>query len=417
MTNDSSILEKQTLINKAIMRPIPNIKLATVNCGLKYKNRDDLLLITLPQDTAIAGVFTKSSMAAAPVQLCQKNLLQKKARALIVNAGNANAFTGDFGIDAAKKITDAVAKNINCSSDEVFMSSTGVIGERLKDELIIDYLPDLIAKLSDDQDSWSNASKAIMTTDTFAKFASKTLKICGEEIVINGFAKGSGMIAPNMATMLGYIFTNANISAIVLQTILSELNDQTFNSITVDSDTSTNDTVLLFSTKQANHQEIKNIEDCNLDEFKESLKEIMLNLAKQIVTDGEGASKLIEIEVVGAASKKSAKIIAMSIANSPLVKTAIAGSDPNWGRIIMAIGKSEQKNLPEKLGIKIGEFIIVEDGKLVKNYNENPVHQYLKGKEINITVNINLSNNKNSAKVWSCDFTEEYIKINKDYRS
>ena len=403
------------------MKTIKNIKLATINCGLKYKNRDDLLLVELPENTAVAGVFTKSAMAAAPVQLCQENLQQHKARALIVNAGNANAFTGVGGIEAAKRVTKKVAEALGCNQDQVFMSSTGVIGERLKDELIIASMPELAKKLSASeaatQNAWENAAKAIMTTDTFAKSISKTIKIQGEEITLNGFAKGSGMIAPNMATMLGYIFTDANICSKLLQTLLSSFNEETFNSITVDSDTSTNDTVLLFATRQAKHEKIRDINDPNLASFKIALKDLMLELAKQVVVDGEGATKLIEIEVKNATSKTAAKIIALNIANSPLVKTAIAGSDPNWGRIVMAIGKSEQEVLQNKLGIKIGEFAIVENGELVKNYDEKPVHQYLQGKEVKIIVDINLGDKENQAKVWTCDFTEGYIKINKDYRS
>lgn len=398
------------------MKPIKNIKLATINCGLKYKNRDDLLLIEFPDNTAVAGVFTKSSMAAAPVKLCQENLKQQRARALIVNAGNANAFTGVGGISAAQNVTKNVAQILNCDETKVFMSSTGVIGERLKDELIIAALPNLKELLADDELAWNNAARAIMTTDTFVKTACKTLQIDGKEIVINGFAKGSGMIAPNMATMLGYIFTDADVCAKLMQNILSELNEETFNAITVDSDTSTNDTVLLFATRSAGNEKIRENHP-ELAKFKNTLKELMLDLAKQVVIDGEGATKLIEIEVVGAKSKSAAKIIALNIANSPLVKTAIAGADPNWGRIIMAIGKSEQEVKTEKLGLKIGEFNIVENGELVKNYDEKPVHNYLQGKEVKIIVNINLENSNNSATVWTCDFTEGYIKINKDYRS
>jgi len=399
------------------MKPIKNIKLATINCGLKYKNRDDLLLVQFPENTAVAGVFTKSSMAAAPVKLCQENLQQHKAGALIVNAGNANAFTGVGGLEAAKRVTKKVADILSCNDSQIFMSSTGVIGERLKDELIIAAIPQLTKNLSEDKTAWENAAKAIMTTDTFQKSVSKTIKIQGEEIIINGFAKGSGMIAPNMATMLGYIFTNANICSKLMQKLLSEFNEETFNSITVDSDTSTNDTVLFFATREAQHEKIRDINDSNLVEFKTALKDVMLYLAKQIVVDGEGATKLIEIEVLGAASKEAAKIIALSIANSPLVKTAIAGCDPNWGRIIMAIGKSGQEARQEKIGIKIGNFPIVENGELVANYDEKPVHQYLQNKEVKISVDINLAESKNQSTVWTCDFTEGYIKINKDYRS
>jgi len=398
------------------MKPIKNIKLATINCGIKYKNRDDLLLIEFPEDTAVAGVFTKSSMAAAPVKLCQENLSTKRARALIVNAGNANAFTGVGGILAAKNVAKNVAQILNCEEEKVFMSSTGVIGERLKDELIVAALPKLKEILSADKTAWDKAAKAIMTTDTFMKSACKTLQIDDKEVVINGFAKGSGMIAPNMATMLGYIFTNADICATLMQNILSELNEETFNSITVDSDTSTNDTVLLFATRSAGNKKIRENHP-QLNNFKTALKDLMLDLAKQIVVDGEGATKLIEIEVKGATSKIAAKIIALNIANSPLVKTAIAGCDPNWGRIIMAIGKSEQKADQSKIGIQIGEFKIVENGELIKNYDEKPVHQYLLGQQVKIIVDINLGAKENLSTVWTCDFTEGYIKINKDYRS
>ncbi len=398
------------------MKPIKNIKLATINCGIKYKNRDDLLLIEFPEDTAVAGVFTKSSMAAAPVKLCQENLSAKRARALIVNAGNANAFTGVGGIVAAKNVAKNVAQILNCEEEKVFMSSTGVIGERLKDELIVAALPKLKEILSEDKTAWDKAAKAIMTTDTFMKSACKTLQIDDKEVVINGFAKGSGMIAPNMATMLGYIFTNADICATLMQNILSELNEETFNSITVDSDTSTNDTVLLFATRNAGNKKIRENHP-QLHNFKTALKDLMLDLAKQIVVDGEGATKLIEIEVKGATSKTAAKIIALNIANSPLVKTAIAGCDPNWGRIIMAIGKSEQEAEQSKIGIQIGEFKIVENGELIKNYDEKPVHQYLLGQQVKIIVDINLGAKENLSTVWTCDFTEGYIKINKDYRS
>ncbi len=403
------------------MLPIKNIKLSTTNCGLKYKNRDDLLLVQFPENTAVAGVFTKSSMAAAPVRLCQENLQHNKARALIVNAGNANAFTGVGGMEAAQRVAKKVAEILDCDEKQIFMSSTGVIGERLKDELIIAALPQLTEKLSGTESAWQNAAKAIMTTDTFQKSVSKTIKIQGQEIIINAFAKGSGMIAPNMATMLGYIFTNANICSKLMQKLLSEFNEETFNSITVDSDTSTNDTVLMFATREAKHEKIRDIDHSDLVEFKIALKDVMLNLAKQIVIDGEGATKLIEIEVQNAASKEAAKIIALSIANSPLVKTAIAGCDPNWGRIIMAIGKSGQEMQQEKIGIKIGEFVIVKNGELVKGYDEKPVHQYLLGKEVKIIVDINLGEDlnigQNNSTVWTCDFTEGYIKINKDYRS
>lgn len=403
------------------MIEIPGVEIATANCGIRYKNRDDLLLAKFVNGTVVAGVFTKSSTCAAPVIWCKKNIKGGLARGLIVNAGNANAFTGKEGEKAVLRVTKKVAEIFGCKQKEVFMSSTGVIGERLKDELIIDALPELNQKLASTSINWQSAASAILTTDTSKKFCSRVVKIANVPIKITGFVKGSGMVAPNMATMLGYIFTDANIKAEVLQQLLSDLNQETFNAITVDSDTSTNDTVLMFATKKANNKEIGNINDKDLSDFKNVLRELMLDLAKKIVVDGEGATKLIEISVVGATSKKAAKVIALAIANSPLVKTAIAGSDPNWGRIVMAIGKSGQKVNQKKIGIKIGDFVIVKNGERSLSYLEKNVHEYMKGREIKIEVDINLglSSKKllNHAVVWTCDLTEAYIRINKDYRS
>ncbi|MFT6332562.1 MAG: glutamate N-acetyltransferase/amino-acid N-acetyltransferase [Lentimonas sp.] len=390
------------------MFSIANIKFSTTNSGTKYKNRDDLLLVTLPEKTKVAGVFTKSTTAAASVEIGRENLKQKNARALFVNAGNANAFTGVDGIIDTKKINNSVAQILNCNADEIFSSSTGVIGEKLPSDKIISRLPYLFDNL--EKDGLEKAANAIKTTDTFAKFISKKLQINGNEIIINGIAKGSGMIAPNMATMLGYIFTNANISADNLQQILSSSSDKSFNSITVDSDTSTNDTVFAFATGMG-----AEITGEDLEIFKSVFEEVSLELAKMIVIDGEGATKLIEVEVNGANSNCAAKNIALTIANSPLVKTAIAGEDPNWGRIIMAVGKSGEAISKENIDIKIGEFQIVKNSQLIKNYDEKPVHQYLTGKEVKIFVDVNVG--QGSWKVWTCDLTEGYIKINKDYRS
>ncbi|MFT6220466.1 MAG: glutamate N-acetyltransferase/amino-acid N-acetyltransferase [Rickettsiales bacterium] len=392
------------------MKIIKNIKIATTNSGIKYQNRDDLLLVSLPEGTSVAGVFTKSSMKAASISLCQNHLKNGKARGLVVNAGNANAFTGQKGVDSANRIAQKAADILECDVSDIFESSTGVIGEHLEDQLITDKFPEMVGRLSSDEDSWQKAAKAIITTDTFAKFTSKTVKINGKEIVINGIAKGSGMVAPNMATMLCYIFTNANIDSKNLQEILSEANEKTFNSITVDSDTSTNDTVLAFASGDG-----EELSSDGLEMFKDAFSQLMLDLAKMIVVDGEGATKLIEIEVVGADNKSAAKNIALCIANSPLVKTAIAGEDPNWGRIIMAIGKSGEKSNQETIDISIGDFEIVKNGELADKYNEYLVHQYLKSKEVRILVDINLG--KYGWKVWTCDLTEGYIKINKDYRS
>jgi len=394
---------------------LQNIKLATVNCGIKYKNRDDLLLVAFDDDANVAGVFTKSSMPAAPIVWCKSIYKNKTARALIVNAGNANAFTGKQGEETVKATATAVAKQLNCRPEDVFVASTGVIGEQLNADLITNALPQLMQKLANNQQSWQEAAKSIMTTDTKPKIMTKFCDIDGKNVSLIGFAKGSGMIAPNMATMLAFIFTDANICSNTLQTLLQEANETSFNAITVDSDQSTNDTVLLFATKTAKHNQINNSHGANLASFRSALQELMLDLAKMIVVDGEGAKKLIEIMVEGATNKLQAKQVAMSIANSPLVKTAMAGADPNWGRIVMAVGKSCQDAIPERLLIKIGDHPLTLNASKHPDYVEKLVHEYLKGCEIKITVNLGLGSDSYTA--WTCDLNEEYIKINKDYRS
>ncbi len=398
---------------------LENIKLASINCGIKYKNRNDLLLISFCSAVNVAGVFTNSSMPAYPVVWCKQNLTkkiaQKTARALIVNAGNANAFTGKQGEEVVKSTAQAVATQLNCHLEEVFVASTGVIGEQLNQQLIIDALPSLCNNLSNTQQAWQEASLAILTTDTKPKLITKFCDIEGKNISIIGFAKGSGMIAPNMATMLAFIFTDANICSNTLQQLLQEANENSFNAITVDSDQSTNDTVLLFATKTAKHHEINDSHNSHLHSFRQALGELMLDLAKLIVVDGEGAKKLIEISVEGASNKIQAKQVAMAIANSPLVKTAIAGADPNWGRIVMAVGKSCQEASPETLLVKIGDHPLTLQGAKHPDYVEKLVHQYLTGNEVKITVNLGLG--YASFVAWTCDLNEEYIKINKDYRS
>ncbi len=391
---------------------IKGVRISTANCGIKYKNRDDLLLITFDNPANVAGVFTSSSMPAAPVSWCKRIIDKGVARALVVNAGNANAFTGRDGEEVVTKTAAKIAKETNCKAEEVFISSTGVIGELLKVELIEAAIPNM---LKAPYASWEDASQAIMTTDTKPKLIRKTCKIADKEVSIIGFAKGSGMIAPNMATMLGYIFTDADITSDTLQILLKESADQSFNSITVDSDQSTNDTVLLFATKTAGNHKISDSRSAELSEFKATLNEITLGLAKMIVIDGEGAKKLIEIEVEGASNKQQAKEVAFSIANSPLVKTAIAGCDPNWGRIVMAIGKSCKETAPEKIIIKIGDHVLTKSGAKHPNYIEKAVHEYLKNSSVKISANLGIGNS--SAIVWTCDLNEEYIKINKDYRS
>ncbi len=394
---------------------LKGLKISTTNCGLKYKNRDDLLLITFDRPANVAGVFTTSSMPAAPVVWCKKNVKSGKARALIVNAGNANAFTGKEGEEAVLRTANKVAKDLGCKPEEVLISSTGVIGETLKVELIEAAIPQMVKDATINESSWNKAAQAIMTTDTKIKLINRTCKIAGDNVALIGFSKGSGMIAPNMATMLGYIFTDANICPATLQILLKETVEHSFNAITVDSDQSTNDTVLLFATKEVGSHEIVDSHSLELTEFKNTLNDLALGLAKMIVIDGEGAKKLIEIEVEGARTYEQAKEVAFSIANSPLVKTAIAAADPNWGRIVMAVGKSCSETSPEKIIIKIGDHPITKDGAKHPEYVENLVHKYLSGSEVKISANLGIGASR--AVVWTCDLNEEYIKINKDYRS
>lgn len=413
---------------------IKNIKIYTTNCGIRYKNRDDLLFIEFPNGTSVAGVFTKSSMPAASVNWCKKNIDKHQARALIVNSGNANAFTGIIGEETVQKTANTVAKILKCKIDEVFISSTGVIGEVLDADLICNAIMPMI-EANKNQNIFSNAdnlqislqeiinqdamfnkaSQAIMTTDTNNKIVRRTCQIKDNTIHLVGFVKGSGMIAPNMATMLGYIFTDAKIAGDTLQKILEEAVEKTFNCITVDSDQSTNDTVLFFATNGVGDHQINDSNSKELHNFILTLNELCLELAKKIVIDGEGAKKLIEISVENASSQIQAKQVANAIANSPLVKTAMAGADPNWGRIVMAVGKSCEEANPETLLVKIGDHPLTQNGAKHPQYSEELVHQYLKNSEIKITVNLGIGSA--SSTVWTCDLNEEYIRINKDYRS
>ena len=364
----------------------------------------------------------RASRASSPALQCRrhqflgaKNIEQGTAKALVVNAGNANAFTGKAGEETVLATAHTASKGLHCKDSQVFVSSTGVIGEILNSELITNAIPKMLENLASDEAAWDKASRAIMTTDTKPKLIRKTCEIAGHPVSLIGFAKGSGMIAPNMATMLGYIFTDANISAPTLQILLKEAVETSFNSITVDSDQSTNDTVLFFATKAAGNHEVTDSGSADLTSFKAALHELTLGLAKMIVVDGEGAKKLIEIEVEGARTAAQAKEVAFAIANSPLVKTAIAGCDPNWGRIVMAVGKSCKETSPEKIIVKIGDHQLTQNGAKHPNYVEKVVHEYLKNSEVKISVNLGIG--ATSAIVWTCDLNEEYIKINKDYRS
>jgi glutamate N-acetyltransferase/amino-acid N-acetyltransferase len=395
--------------------PIAGVRLCSVASGMRYPDRDDLMLVEFDRSAAVAGVFTKSQTAAAPILWCRAALGKGKgkARALVVNSGNANAFTGRDGENAVARTVAAAAKIVGCSRREVFVSSTGVIGEQLPVDRLTNALLKLRGKLS--EQAWPDVAAAIMTTDTFSKVATRRAKIGETEIIINGIAKGSGMIAPDMATMLGYIFTDAKIPPDVLQSLLVSANNRSFNSITVDGDTSTSDTVLAFATGRARHSKITSPRDAVLKSFRAAFDEVLIDLAQQIVRDGEGATKFVTVTVTGAASSRAARIIALTIGNSPLVKTAIAGEDANWGRVVMAVGKSGQRADRDRLEIKIGGVKITENGRVRDDYDEVPVAAHMKGDEVLIEVDVGIG--KGRATIWTCDLTHGYIKINADYRS
>jgi glutamate N-acetyltransferase / amino-acid N-acetyltransferase len=395
---------------------IDGIRLAVTNSGIRYKERPDLLLIECAPGTAVAGALTTTSMPAAPVEWCRQALGGGRVRALVANAGNANAFTaftGRKGELSVQNTVESTAALLGCAKEEVFIASTGVIGVPLADEKITALLPQLHASLS--ANAWDGAARAIMTTDTFKKMATRTALIDGVPVTINGIAKGSGMIAPDMATLLSFVATDAAIPALLLQRMFLRVVDNSFNAITVDSDTSTNDTGLIFATGKAQHRPIQNFEDPRLDDFKAKLESLMIELAQLIVKDGEGATKFVTVEVTGATSEMAARKIALSIANSPLVKTAIAGEDANWGRIVAAIGKSGQKADRDKLRITIGGVLVAVEGAVSPDYVEAPTAAYMKGDTIDITVDVGVGYEK--AVVWTCDLTHGYIDINADYRS
>ena len=392
---------------------IVGVRTATVRSGIKYKNRDDVLVAALPPGTTVAGTLTRSTTPGAPVKWCREILAKGRGRGLVVNAGNANVFTGTIGDAAVRETASAAADILGCAPDEIFIASTGVIGEVLAHEKIIARLPDAAARLA--LGGWDAAAEAIRTTDTFAKGASATATIGGKTVTIAGIAKGSGMIQPNMATMLSFIFTDAALPASILQEILSPAVDRTFNSITVDSDTSTSDTLLLFATGAALNPAPSSASDPELDDFRQALETVLRELALLIVRDGEGAQKLITVRVTEAASDEAARKIALCIANSPLVKTAVAGEDANWGRVVMAVGKSEQLVDASKIKIGFGGVDIAIGGRLNPDYDEAPVSAHLKGREIDIDVGVGVG--EGTATVWTCDLTHGYISINADYRS
>jgi glutamate N-acetyltransferase/amino-acid N-acetyltransferase len=397
----------------ASLPPLAGVRLAGHACGIRYKGRDDLMVAELAPGTAAAGVLTQSLTASAPVLWCRKALKGGKGRMIVVNSGNANAFNGVAGVQSVERTTKKAAAAIGCKPSEVFVASTGTIGVPLDDAKITGALEAVVKKL--DAGAWDVAARAIMTTDTYPKMATRTATIGGVTVTINGFCKGSGMIAPDMATMLAFVFTDAKIPAATLQTLLAAGTAKSFNCITVDSDTSTSDTLLAFATGQTKHPRITGVTDPNLAGFRKAFEELLLDLALQTVKDGEGISKFVQIEVSGAASATAAKRIGMAIANSPLVKTAIAGADANWGRIVMAVGKAGEKADRDKLVIRIGGHDVARLGGAVPNYDETPVAKHMQGSAIEIAVDVGVGRGK--ATVWTCDLTHAYIDINGSYRT
>ncbi|EEW24974.1 bifunctional glutamate N-acetyltransferase/amino-acid acetyltransferase ArgJ [Rhodobacter ferrooxidans] len=393
---------------------IAGVEFSAVEAGVRYANRTDVMLVKLAPGTAIAGAFTRSSTRAACVLDCQCKLAAKvpagAGAAIVVNSGNSNAFTGQGGVDAVNAVTGAVAEALGLPAARVFSSSTGVIGEPLPYERITAKIPDLVAGLRDD--AISMAALAMMTTDTFPKGAMATVQGDGGEIRIAGIAKGSGMIAPDMATMLVYIFTDAKIAPAMLQKMLSRHVDTTFNAITVDSDTSTSDALILAATGQSAAGPVKGPV---AKAFEAALHGVMLDLAQQVIRDGEGATKFVEVRVTGAASASDARKVALSIANSPLVKTALAGQDPNWGRIVAAVGKSGAEADRDRLTIRFGEILVAENGFRNPDYSEDDAAAYMRQDELLIGVDLGLG--QASRSVWTCDLTHRYIDINADYRS
>ncbi|MBO6510756.1 MAG: bifunctional glutamate N-acetyltransferase/amino-acid acetyltransferase ArgJ [Roseibium sp.] len=398
------------------MPEIRGVRFATAAAGIKYAGRTDVLLATLSEETSVAGVFTRSKCTSAPVDWCKDRIADGKATALLVNSGNANAFTGKKGRASVDLSADIVANALDCAKSEIFLASTGVIGEPLPAEKFADVVEAL--KNDQGQANWLEAAKAIMTTDTYPKVATASVDLDGQTVSINGIAKGAGMIAPDMATMLSFIFTDAAISADVLQALLSGETGGSFNAITVDSDTSTSDTVLLFATGAAAADgvaPVTSLEDPRVDVLRAALSDVMVDLAHQIVRDGEGARKFVEVRVDGAETDQSAKKIALAIANSPLVKTAVAGEDANWGRVVMAVGKAGEPADRDRLAIWFGDIRVAVEGERDPDYSEEAASEVMKQEDIVIRVDLGLGSGQ--ASVWTCDLTKEYVAINGDYRS
>ena len=399
-----------------LMPVVDGVRFGTAEAGVRYTNRTDVMLAVLEPGTIAAGVTTQSKTCSAPVLWCRDQLRHGRARALVVNSGNANAFTGRKGVEAVRVTVEAAAKTLQCDAAEIYVASTGVIGEPMEGNRIADALPALSKIVK--AENWEAAARAIMTTDTYPKLATATVEISGVPVHIGAFSKGAGMIAPDMATTLSFVFTDAAIAQPVLQRLVSAITQRTFNCITVDSDTSTSDTLLVFATGKSAKRKapvIQDMADPNCGLFAGALEGVIHNLALQVVKDGEGLTKHVTVDVWGAENDRAAHRIAMSIANSPILKTAIAGEDPNWGRVVMAVGKSGEAADRDKLAIWFGPHLVAVDGERAPGYVEKTVAAYMKNAEISIKVDVGISGGH--ARVWTCDMTHDYVTINADYRS
>ena len=398
------------------MPAVAGVRLATAEAGIRYKNRTDVLTAVFDKGTTVAGVFTRSKCPSAPVEWCRAKVPRGTARALVVNSGNANAFTGRNGRDATALTAKLAAAAAGCKPHEVFLASTGVIGEPLEAQKFAGVMDGLVARA--EPTAWLSAAKAIMTTDTFPKVATATARLGDATVTLNGIAKGAGMIAPDMATMLAFVFTDAPIAAPALQVLISRTVVDTFNAVTIDGDTSTSDTLLAFATGAAAARgapRIARSDDRRLAPFRAALTAVLADLSEQIARDGEGARKLVEVIVEGAVSKRSARRVALSIANSPLVKTAIAGEDANWGRVVMAVGKAGEPADRDRLAIWFGDIRVAHKGARDAGYDEAAVSASMKRPEIRLKVDLGLGRWRD--RVLTCDLTKEYVAINGDYRS
>jgi len=394
---------------------VSGVRLATAAAEIRYRGRPDLLLAEFAAETTVAGVLTRSAAPGHPVTWCRQALVSGRGRALVVNAGNANVCRGAEGDEAVRREVAAIVGLIGCGADDVFVASTGVIGERLPVEKIEAALPQLAADFAGDAAAMTAAARAIMTTDTFPKWASREATLGGRKVTVTGIAKGSGMVAPDLATMLAFVFTDAAVPAPVLQALLERGCDRSFNATTVDGDTSTSDTLLLFATAEAGNAPPASADDPALAGFAAALDAVLSDLAQLVVRDGEGAQKFVEIGIEGAVDDAAARRIGLTIANSPLVKTAIAGADANWGRIVMAVGKAGEVIELERLAVAFGGHWLARDGAAVPDLDETPVTAHLEGREIRIDVTV--GGGPGRAVVWTCDLTHGYIDINADYRS